>query len=346
MTIDWVPVLHNQAFAYEGPCIEGKIKVDPEDFVVEEVMGFDCTDQGEHFWLWVEKINRSTDDVARQLAKHAKVAFRDVGYAGMKDVRAVTRQWFSVWCPHTQHLDWSGFSHDGIRILKAIKHNKKLKRGVHRSNRFEIRIQATKIDSLKLSNRLNDIKRCGVPNYFGMQRFGHQARNINAGLKMLLGDIKVKQRSLRSIYLSALRSFLFNQVLSERVKEGSWLTAQPCEPLMLDGSNSLFNADGSPQEAERLQRQDIHPSGPMWGSSTVPPSYTELHDKEVQWLSGYDPLLRGLEQAGLKYQRRALRSRVDSLEYDLNGNHVMLRFELARGQFATSVLRELLRDCQ
>ncbi|MEX1033449.1 MAG: tRNA pseudouridine(13) synthase TruD [Cellvibrionaceae bacterium] len=172
------------------PEFRAVLRSTPEDFCVEEVLDFVPCGEGEHLYLHIRKCNQNTLWVARQLARFCGVKDMDVGYCGLKDRRAVTSQWFSVYRPKGPPLDWPGFVADGVELLSATRHTHKLKPGLHQANLFTIRLR-------ECAGELGDMQAIGrgVPNYFGEQRFG-----------------------------IAARAYLFNQVLSARVARGNWQT--------------------------------------------------------------------------------------------------------------------------
>lgn len=338
-----------QGWAYANPelAVTADLKSSPEDFIVKEQWSFEPEGEGEHLWLWLRKQRLHTDAVAKALARHFNVAYRDVSYAGLKDFHAVTEQWFSVWLPKTPQADWQGFDLTGAEIIKAVRHTKKIRRGAHTGNQFKICLRKLQYldqgTEQQLGQRLSQIKKTGVPNYFGEQRFGNEASNLDRALQMFEGKNSKVPRSMRSILLSSARSFLFNQVLSERIKFNDWNALKVGEPVCLDGSNSFFNADGSELELSRLNEFDIHPSAPLWGryKNEQVANYQSSFDWEQTVLSDQQVFREGLEKAGLKLERRATRLKVQDLSWQFQGDCLVLEFSLWRGQYATSVLREL-----
>lgn len=332
------------AYAYGMPNGSARMRVQPEDFIVDEELGFEPTGEGQHRMLLVRKRNTNTDWLARQLARFAGVEPRDVGYAGLKDRNAVTTQWFSIDLAGRQEPHWSSFDSDEYQILRVEPHNKKLRRGILQGNRFAITLRELEAEQSEVEGRLQAIAEAGVPNYFGEQRFGHHGDNILQAWKMLNREIRVKDRNRKSIYLSAARSLIFNAVLSRRVAEGSWNQILPGEAAMLAGSQSFFQVETVDESLQkRLQDWDIHPSGPMWGRgrSVVSDQAAEVEQPVLDGLSDW---LSPLEHAGLKQERRALRLQAEGLEWQwLDERTLRLEFRLTSGSYATTVLRELLR---
>jgi len=324
------------------PLVSASLRSQPEDFMVSEELGFPLTGSGEHVWLRVRKRGLNTDQVAGHVARRAGVSRRNVSYSGMKDRHAVTEQWFSVWLPRTAVVNWQDGMPEGVEVVEATRHSRKLQRGAHRSNRFIITLRECAGDAASAEQRLADISRDGVPNYFGEQRFGRDGENVTHAEAMLAGREDVDDRHRRGIYLSAARSFLFNAVLARRVTDGSWNRILPGEVLMLDGKNSFFEADQIDGVLlERLDRHDIHPSGPLWGEGELP-SRGEVSALEEGVVAEHRPLADGLAAAGLRQERRALRLIPAGLSPQwLDPATLRLEFSLARGCYATSVLREL-----
>ncbi|MEJ2631205.1 MAG: tRNA pseudouridine(13) synthase TruD [Acidihalobacter sp.] len=323
----------------------GVIRGQAEDFIVEEVPVQEPEGAGEHLWLWVEKRVENTEAVAKRLARAAGVKPMAVGYAGRKDRHALTRQWFSVHLPGGVggEAPPSGFETEHVRVLRSSRHSRKLRVGGLRGNRFVLRMRELEIDAPLLEQRLRSVVERGVPNYFGEQRFGRGAANLEAAVRMFSGHPE-RDRKRRGLYLSAARSAVFNGILARRVADNCWDKLLPGEAVMLDGSNSFFVADAVDTELEqRLAAHDIHPSGALWGEGE-PPCRNAAAQVEADVLGEADVLARGLVAAGLRQERRPLRLCPKNLHWSLDeaDHSLMLEFMLPAGAFATAVLRDLL----
>lgn len=331
------------------PLTAARLRVAPEDFIVEEDMPFELSGNGEHAWVKVRKRGFNTDQVAKHLARIAGVKPREVGYAGMKDRHAVTVQWFSIQMPgRTDDPDWSANLPAGVEVLEAKRHSRKLKTGALEGNRFVITLRDCAGDRAALDRRLEEIRVTGVPNYFGEQRFGRGGENIDRARAMFAGTLDVKERYLRGIYLSAARSLLFNDVLARRIGDGSWQTGLPGEAFALDGSRSFFVVDEIDATIrERLARHDIHPSGPLWGRGE-PPSRGSVRELELNAVAANTDIADGLAAAGLEQERRPLRVIPKNLTAEwTDAATLQLSFALPAGAYATAMLRELAHytDC-
>lgn len=336
---DWI--LPEWPHALGKPELAGQIRCEPADFEVEEIPAFEPAGTGSHLWLWVEKTGANTDWVATQLARATGCPPRDVGYAGMKDRHAVTRQWFSLpWKPG-QPAELADPGIEGVRILKVALHEKKLRRGVLKGNRFSLKLRNLQGDRSGLEARLQAVAQSGVPNYFGPQRFGFGGANVTRAVRWLAEGGRLP-RDKRSIYLSALRSYLFNQVLAQRVVNGSWNRLLAGELAMLDGTHSIFPCD-VPDEPllQRCREFDIHPTGPLPGRGGMQPSADALV-LEQQALAPYGDSINRLAEFGVDAERRSLRLPVRGLQLPLQPNDLVIGFELPAGAYATVVLRELV----
>lgn len=327
--------------AHGGPVARGRLRAEPADFRVEEVLGFEPDGSGEHAFLWIEKTGANTDWVARRLAQAAGVAPVAVGYAGLKDRHAVTRQAFTVQLAGRAGPDWSALAIEGVEVLAVARHSRKLRRGAHRANRFVIRLRDVEGDPDAIEHRLALIRQRGVPNYFGEQRFGRGGANLELARSLFAG--KRLPREQRGIALSAARSALFNAALARRVADTSWDRPLEGEVWMLDGTHAVFGPEPwSDALASRLAAQDIHPTGPMWGRGELR-SAGGVATLEREVAQVQPALAAGLEQAGLSQERRALRLRVRDLRHAwLAPGLLELAFSLDSGAFATGMLRELL----
>ena len=332
-------------YAYGPPEQTGVIRAAPEDFFVDEVLGFEPSGSGEHLFLFIEKTDLNTEQVARLLARCAGVGQQLVSYSGMKDRRAVTRQWFSVHVPGNRQVDWTGIESEQLRLIEQHRHAKKLRRGVHRGNRFVLQVTQLTGSIPLLEERAARIKRWGVPNYFGEQRFGHNGENLRQAERWFAGDFKPR-RHLQGIYLSAARSYLFNQLLAKRVAANTWSSPLDGDLLMLAGSQSIFQFEEVQREqiTERLRSGDVHLTGPLYGKSGKLSVMGFVSELEAAVMAAYPHLTAGLDKLAGAADRRALRVLPGDFNclVDNTGTRLTLTFFLPRGCFATAVVRELL----
>jgi len=326
-------------YAHGGPQIEGLLRATPAHFQVDEVLGFEPTGEGEHEFLQLRKTGLNTAQLAKQIAQLAGVKPMDVGYAGLKDRHAVTTQWFSVYRPKGAEVDWSQLENDQVELLQVSRHQQKLRRGQHAANQFRLSITECTGNFDSLEQRLEQIERQGVPNYFGPQRFGFGGGNLEAAQRLLVDKQPVRNRQLRGMYLSAARSYLFNQVLRARIEEGSWLNFE-------EGDVALSGDEGAAQKL---------PTGPLWGRGRLG-SGQRIGELEAGIIGKFADWCHGLEHAGLKQERRPLCLPVTDLNWsvsndpdscgldsnDSNNKRIEVAFSLPVGGYATSVIREVI----
>jgi len=337
--IDYLTLLKLQPRAFSQKLIRADLKTFFSDFVVKEVLNFEPSGIGEHLFLQIKKIDCNTDWVIRRLQNKSGLTSREIGYAGKKDRHSISTQWFSLHLPG-RDISLDNLDDDSYEIIHSIRHDKKLRVGSLKENRFQI-ILRNLSDKIEQSS-IDKIGEFGVPNYFGLQRFGHGANNLNLADKLLSGQIKIKNRNKRGLVISSARSFLFNQFLAKRVQENTWLTPLKGDCMMLDQKRSYYQLEQvTDSEASRVNSGDLHISGFMPGKQ-ISDALFEAKEKEDLILSNYSDWLVGLKQLNLDSSRRAYRCIPKDLLVEQSGNEATLKFSLAKGCFATSVLRELV----
>ena len=332
--------------AHGDAVLAADMRTTPEDFVVEELPGFEASGAGEHLLLTVEKRGMNTGFAAKHIAQWAGVGEVAIGYAGMKDRHAVTRQRFSVHLPKKVAPDLSTLDfaqgEERLTVLEHTWHAKKLPRGALAGNRFVLTLRGVNGERAAIDARLHAIAQRGVPNYFGEQRFGREGDNVANARAMFAG--RRVRREQRTMLISAARSELFNRVLAQRVQQACWDAPLDGDVWMLDGSRSVFGPEPFDDAlAQRLASFDIHPTGPLWGRGELRTT-GEAARVETEALAGEEALaLRaGLEAEGLKQERRALRLKPVDLAWTWREDDVLeLAFALPPGTYATVVLAEL-----
>lgn len=331
---------HDFARAWPQLGIAATFKQQPEDFRVAEHLPFELSGSGEHLWLQIRKRGTNTDWLAQQLAKHAGVKPMAVAYAGLKDRHAVTTQWFSIHLPGQVDPDLSALLSEDIEIVQQTRHGKKLQRGALSHNRFEIRLRAVEQHE-QIDARCRLLATEGVPNYFGEQRFGRGRDNLIQAERMFNTRNSRLPRQKRSIYLSAARSWIFNEILSRRILNLSWNRRMEGDVFMLEGKSACFRDDHSPDLDARLQAAEIHPCGVMWGDGECMSS-GEVFALEQAVAEAYPQLANGLIAARVAQQRRALRLMPRAMRWHFEQDDCVLAFDLPAGAYATTVLRELV----
>ena len=328
-------------FAFGGPPLQGRIRTTPEDFFVDETIGFTATGSGEHWLVHIEKKGANTAWAVKHVAAFAGLTERDIGYAGMKDRHAVTRQYLSVPAKKGASLDWSSFTNPDVRILSAERHARKIQRGALSGNRFVIVIRDIVGDRAAADAVLTQIQQRGVPNYFGEQRFGRGGGNIDKARALFAGHRF--ERHERSILLSAARSEIFNAVLARRVELQSWNQCLPGDVFQLDARSAIFGPEPLDEVlTDRVYRGEIHPTGPLWGRGELRGTEAvALLEHEIA--AAHADLCAGVAAAGMDQERRALRIWPRQLVWEWVGiDALRVGFSLPAGAYATSTLREVV----
>lgn len=335
-------------YYFAKPVSTGIFKFQADDFQVVEDLGYEPCGEGEHQFIFIEKTNTNTAFVAEQLAKFVELPLRQISYAGRKDKYAVTQQWFGIHAPGVEDFDFSDWDLEGVRVIKQSRHNKKLRTGQLKGNHFTITLRQV-VHPEAITERLEEIATHGVPNYYGEQRFGvmrlndmgevQRGGNLVMAERMINGET-IRHRNKRSMALSALRSWLFNEVLSQRLEHNVFDTALAGDALVLSGSNSFFiNRDDREQSQSRYVAKDVCPSAPLWGKGKLA---TEEDAANIEnTVAAAHPEVTGfLSECGFEQERRAIKIWPSDLTWQSKGDSFTISFGLPSGCFATSVLRE------
>jgi len=322
----------------------------PEHFFVEEIPAYDPSGTGAHTFLWIEKRGLTTFDAIARLGAALQVAPRDVGYAGLKDKQATTRQWLSV--PDVDPERALAVADDGIRVLTALRHPHKLRLGHLRGNRFEVVLTGATTDEEieALRARFADLAAHGVPNFYGGQRFGADAANAARGLAILRGERHERDRRKRRLMLSALQSAVFNRTLELRAAGGRLTEVVLGDVLRKNETGGLFVSTDPAVDQRRVDAGEVLPTGPLPGGREIePPPDTPARALEDQAIvatgATRDDFLRlGRELPG---SRRPVLLRLSETAFSeepsgpSQARAVRLRFTLPAGGYATVVVSSL-----
>jgi tRNA pseudouridine13 synthase len=341
-----------------SPLPRGRIKSRPEDFVVSEIAAYEPSGAGDHVFVRLTKVQRTTLDVVSDLARALGCDSREAGYAGMKDKRAVATQTISLHVPRgAQAADLVARARavaiDGVTILDAAAHGNKLKPGHLDGNAFDIVIRGLAVESAEpVFRELARIRGEGVPNAFGAQRFGSRRDgrdNVARARAWLQGrEAGPRDRRVQRLLWSSLQSAVFNAVLAARVTDGTWATPLSGDLLKLRTTGGLFVCADPQGDRERAITGEVSPTGPIVGARMRWPS--GVPEDLERSIAG--PLLEGIDLARTRAlgegSRRALRIWVEDLGWELlpanpedrgNGTaSVRVHFVLPKGGYATTVL--------
>lgn len=327
------------------PGIGGRIKQEPEDFEVEEIPAYEPSGSGPFLYLWIEKRDMGAEYFVRTLARRLGIPATEIGTAGLKDRHAVTRQLVSV--PDSVEARLQQADGEGIRVLRVGRHTNKLRAGHLRGNRFQILVRSPSADAAaNLSPLVSELRRQGLPNYYGPQRFGKDGETATLGLALLRGERTPGRPSpfLRRLALSAAQSLLFNDWLAKRLQDGLLERVLPGDVMTKIPHGGLFVAEDLAAEQARLERREIVFTGPMYGRKLFASAAVALEREneilqkaalELRHFFGFGKLLAGTRRAAIVYP--------DDLQGEIIPEGVRLQFTLPSGSYATILLRELMK---
>ena len=322
------------------PGTGGALRARIDDFVVEEIPSYLPSGAGAHAYAFIEKRELTTRDVVSALAESG-VPRGAVGFAGQKDKYAVARQWVSVPAEHRDALNLLD-DVEGLVVLETSLHRNKLGLGHLRGNRFSLRVREPCDDWQPIAEDvLTHLRRVGVPNYFGPQRFGSFNTNIADGLRLIMGERMRIDRRMQRFYKSALQSHLFNWLLKMRMERGVYDAVLEGDRAQRHDSGGMFVVDDAVVESERARRLEISAALPLFGKKA------RVNDGDAGAMEE-----RLLWDFGLEYRqfrrvpgaRRISRLRLDDAELKAADDGYIVEFTLPKGAYATSVMRELMKD--
>ncbi len=319
-----------------------RLRVALEDFVVDELPLYEPAGEGAHTFVLLEKRARTTDAVLRDLARSAGVPRAAVGCAGRKDRRAVARQWFSV--PELAPERALGLRLSGVRVLQARRHPHKLRTGQLRGNRFVLRVrEVDAAQAVRARERAESLRRQGLPNRFGAQRFGRDGRNAERGRDLLAGRARVRDRREGRFLLSALQAAVFDEVLARRPLALDRL--ETGDVAVVHASGGLFRVEDATREQPRATAFEISATGPIFGTGSRDPvpggAVAGREDAALRALGLEATALTPPRGIRLRGARRPLRVCPCDLEFEVAEDVLLLRFTLPPGSYATVLVEEL-----
>jgi tRNA pseudouridine13 synthase len=321
----------------------------PQTFTVEEIPAYEPSGTGTHLFLWVQKRGLTTLDAIAQIAGALAVPARDVGYAGLKDRHAVTRQWLSVPGVDPARALAAASHDDSWAILRAVPHPHKLRLGHLRGNRFQVVLEgpATAEELARLQATVERLGAEGLPNRFGVQRFGAGGDNAAAGLALLRGTRRERDRRRRRLLLSALQSAVFNRTLELRAAAGPLTRVLAGDVLQKVDTGGLFVTPDPAVDQPRVDAGQVVPTGPLPGGREVePPPGSAARELEDAAIAAVGATREDFERAGreLPGARRPFVVHPRDLTWRADESGVQLSFELPAGVYATVLVDALLQD--
>lgn len=337
------------------PGIGGRLRVALADFEVEELPAYLPSGQGDHLYLWVEKRDLSGPMLRRRLADRLGIDPSDVGMAGLKDRRAVTRQWVSV--PARLPRSPEGLRDEHLQVLRIERHSNKLRTGHLHGNQFHIVVRDVAAPEA-LDAKVATLAAAGCPNFYGEQRMGHGGATLAAGWALAQGldgrvrvqtpdgvvhQIYLRDKQLRRLAASALQAEVFNRVVARRLAEGTLRRVLPGDHCRKVDTGGSFVTDDAGREQARVDAGLVEITGPMWGPKMPRPSgaAAALEDEVLAAAGLHMDCFRTLGSLA-EGTRRPLVVRPRALTATWDGETARLSFVLPAGSFATVLLHEVL----
>lgn len=341
-------VIHPPCLTVDLQGTGGKIKNEPDDFEVEEIPAYEPSGAGDFLFLWIEKRDMGAEYFERQIAKRLNIPVSEVGTAGLKDRRAVTRQWVSV--PGNVESGLEKLEGDGIRVLRVSRHGNKLKSGHLHGNRFRVLIRvAAPIEAFPRAQAIVErIRALGMPNYYGTQRFGRDGETLQMGMALLRGEQPIKpvrNPFLKKLALSAVQSAVFNHYVASRFRDGLLQTVLAGDVMCKIPFGGMFVAEDVAAEQRRFDAREIVHAGPITGRKTFASQGIALEREQAalermglttSMFNGFGKLLMGTRRHNLVYP--------DDLAAACEADGIRLTFRLPAGSYATILLSEIMKS--
>lgn len=298
----------------------------------------------------MRKRSLSTEEAIHELARQLRIPRAEIGVAGRKDRDAVTVQRISV--PERAAAAIERFEHAQIQLWDPKPHSHKLRRGHLRANQFRIVVRELDVALDEAQRRaqlaIEELTRVGLRNYYGVQRFGAGARNLEPGLAALAG--RGRRRPKGDIQVSAGQSALLNLYLATRAERSLLSTALRGDILQKRETGGMFECEDPSADQARLDAGELVVTGPMFGSKMRAPSPgtpAATLEREILDVAGIAPAK--LAKLGRKVpgtRRRLLVWPDWPLDpavavTDERGDGLRLCFALPSGSYATVLIREL-----
>lgn len=324
------------------PGTGGRIKERPEDFIVEEIPLYPFSDGGAFAFLFLEKTNLSNLELVSLLRKHLDLEDHEVGIAGWKDKRAITRQWISLPQEKTAEERLVPLADKGIKILEKRRHSNKLHIGHLLGNRFSVLVRQPDPQAENRATAIvQHLQTHGLPNFYGPQRFGARGDNPKKGLALLRGKYRVPSVRQRKLLISAYSSLLFNLTLRNRMEENLFTRLLPGDIAKKHDTGGLFLVSDAAKEQPRADRLEISATGPIWGKKMRRAGEKAgALEERILSAQGLTPNVFG-KQPG---SRRSLRVALGEFTIKPELEGLRLEFFLPKGSYATVLLDEIMKN--
>lgn len=325
------------------PGIGGVIKAEPKHFQVEEILPYAPCGEGEHLFIKLRRQGWNTADVGQALGKPFGLKTVDVGWGGRKDKNAVTIQTFSLLLPMSTSIETvkSALKDLPFDLMDLKRHGNKLKTGHVAANRFRIILSQVGPQALASAEAIAEkLRRTGLPNFYGEQRFGIQLRNIDRSMGVLK---KGKARGKKeSFMVSVLQSALFNLWLTQRIEREAFDKVILGDLAKKTDTGGMFTIEDLQEAQQRFEARKIIYTGPIYGHKMKPAGGT-AQALEIELLESLDLNLEIFKPLRAPGSRRAGIVHVDDLTIKKVMEGLEFTFTLPSGTYATTLLREFTR---
>lgn len=334
------------------PGVGGRLRAQPEHFEVVEIPLYEASGEGEHLYVNITKVGLTTRQVQCDLAQLFGLKQSGVGLAGLKDKRARTTQTFSI---HLGIKDPEFARQSAERIEEALGvhvnwakfHRNKLRTGHLLGNHFSIVVSDLECDvreAVERCSRISEaLKRRGLPNFYGPQRFGTEGGNVEQGIGILQGSVTRRDRWLCRFLVSSVQSYLCNLYLAERLQRGMFDQLMMGDVAKKHDTGGIFEVESVEAEQPRYAAQEISFTAPIFGPKMRQAQH-ESGALEASVLRQTSVALEDFARSGAKGTRRMGRLLVDDLTCVTRADALVFHFSLPKGAYATTVLREFIKD--
>lgn len=334
LVFDWSAL----AEVTSGPGTGGQLRQQPEDFQVQEIPAYMLCGEGEHLYLHLEKKGLTTAYLVRELGRQLGIKDRQIGVAGLKDRHALTRQWISIPAKYEHKLD--RFALEDVQIIETHRHTNKLGMGHLKGNRFIVRVREATGQAERARQLLEQLVKCGVPNYFGPQRFGLQGMNAEEGVRILAGESKIRDPRVRRFLISSVQSLIFNHFVSLRLQRGLFDAVLVGDMAKKHDTGGVFRVEDAQAESVRAAAAEVSATGTLFGKKTKPLT-DEAGELEREALAAFK--LTPEIFSSRRGDRRLTRIFLPEASVEATEDGYQVNLVLPKGSFATSVLRELMK---
>ena len=339
--------LHLPYITPELPGVGGKIRQKTKHFIVQEIPLYEPSGEGIHLYLNISKQDTTTRDIQIGLAKLFNLDPSQVGKAGLKDKYAIATQTLSVVFdgdqPDPGEIKEIVEKELPVKVNWAKYHTNKLRAGHLLGNQFTITITDVEEDALEKAQKIADkIQEIGIPNYYGVQRTGKEGENIKQGWLLLKNKKRIRDRWLRKLLLSSYQSYLCNRYLAQRVENEKYTELIQGDIAKKHDTGGEFHVEDLETEQKRFNNKEISFTAPMFGYK-MREATDESGIFESSILDSVTITKKDFRKHHVKGTRRTGRI-LPEITLDTCEDGLMISFTLMKGSYATTVLREFMKN--